>query len=118
MRSPADVFVVAQERFWRLFARNAAKNIDRLLIEPTGLAALSGILDTLELPGIRELVDVRSIICLVDTTRLREDLAQDVVADQVEAADVLVANRSDLATAEHLEKFNRWGSSLFPPKKA
>ena len=42
------------------------RRLDRLLIEPTGLAALSGILDTLDRPGICEAIDVRSVLCLLD----------------------------------------------------
>lgn len=45
---------------------------DRLLIEPTGLAALSGRLDTLEKEGIREAVDVKSIVYMLDIGRLRD----------------------------------------------
>jgi G3E family GTPase len=90
---------------------------DRLLIEPTGLAALSGILNTLDRPGVRELLDLRSIVCLLDPVRIREDLVREEVSDQVEAADVLLANRSDLASKEQLQKFDRWGAALFPPKR-
>jgi len=46
---------------------------DRLLIEPTGLAALSRVLDTLNRLGIRKAVDVRSIVWLFDPARFRED---------------------------------------------
>ena len=45
----------------------------RLLIEPTGLAALSGILDTLDQPGVREAVDVRSVLCLLDPALFEEN---------------------------------------------
>lgn len=90
---------------------------DRLLIEPTGLAAVSGILDTLDRPGIREAVDVRSIVCLLDPCRLKEALVREEVQDQVEAADVLLASRSDLAKAEQLEAFHAWAGSLFPAKR-
>lgn len=90
---------------------------DRLLIEPTGLAAVSGILDTLDRPGIRESVDVRSILCLLDPARLDEALVREEVQDQVEAADVLLASRPDHATAEQLESFQSWASSLFPAKR-
>ena len=88
----------------------------RLLIEPTGLAALSGILDTLERPGIREAVDLRSIICLLDPSRLQKDLARDEVQDQVEGADILLASHADLATPDALKAFGDWAHSLFPPK--
>jgi len=90
---------------------------DRLLIEPTGLAALSGILDTLDRPKTREAVDVRSIVCLLDPGRLEEDTRRQEVQDQAEAADVLLAGRPDLATAEQLDAFHSWAGALFPPKR-
>lgn len=93
------------------------KKPDRLIIEPTGLAALSGILDVLERPGIREYVDVRSIICLLDPGRRGSDLRREEVQDQIAAADILVANRSDLATKKQLAAFQSWADSLFPPKR-
>lgn len=89
----------------------------RLLIEPTGLAALSGILDTLDRPGIRESVDVQSIICLLDPKRFREDLLKEQVQDQIEAADILIASRPDLATAQQRDEFHEWAHSLFPKKR-
>ncbi len=90
---------------------------DRLLIEPTGLAELSGILDTLGRPGIQDAVDVRSVISLLDPARLNKDLQRDEVKDQIDAADVLLANRSDLAGIDNLETFERWSNDLFPPKR-
>ena len=90
---------------------------DRLLIEPTGLAALSGVLDTLDREGIRESVDVRSVVCLLEPDRLAEDLLREEVRDQVEAADVVLASRSDLATTEQLRAFDSWATGLFPSKR-
>jgi G3E family GTPase len=90
---------------------------DRLLIEPTGLAALSGILDTLDRPGIREAVDVRSVVCIVDPARLDEVGRREALNDQIEAADILLAGRSDLATADQLTAFRSWANALFPPKR-
>jgi len=90
---------------------------DRLLIEPTGLAALSGILDTLDRPGIRTAVDVQSVVCLLDPARLEEALLREEVRDQVDAADVLLASRSDLARPDQLQAFDSWAEDLFPSKR-
>ena len=90
---------------------------DRLLIEPTGLATLSGILDTLARPGIRDAVDVRSIISLIDPARLDLDEVSIETKDQIEAADILLANRSDLASSAQLEAFDTWAGGFFPPKR-
>lgn len=89
----------------------------RLIIEPTGLAALSGILDTLDRKGIREAVDLRSIVCALDLRRFDEELQQDVVKDQIEAADVLLGSRPDLASEEQHASFRDWAGSLFPAKR-
>ena len=89
---------------------------DRLLIEPTGLAALSGILDALDAEPLRDQVEVRSTICLLDPATFHQDLQREEVEDQIEAADALLANRSDLATAEQLEDFSVWAQSFFPRK--
>ena len=89
---------------------------DRLLIEPTGLATLSGILDTLGRSGIREAVDVRSVICMLDPTRLAKDLEREEVKDQIDAADILLASRMDLACLDHREAFDAWSTTVFPPK--
>ncbi|MGF1508443.1 MAG: CobW family GTP-binding protein [Myxococcota bacterium] len=90
---------------------------NRLLIEPTGLATVSGILDTLARPGISEAVDVRSVISLVDPATLHRDLERKEVRDQVEAADVLLASRSDLASESELDAFEAWCRDIYPPKR-
>ena len=76
---------------------------DRLLIEPTGLAAVSGILNTLDRDGFKEKVDIRSIICLMDPARFEEDVMKPEVIDQIESSDVLLASRADLASTEDLK---------------
>lgn len=93
------------------------RNPDRLLIEPTGLAALSGVLDSLDREGVRHKVDVRSTICMLDPATADRDRQREEVVDQIEAADVLLANRSDLATEEQLEAFSAWEQALFPRKQ-
>lgn len=89
---------------------------DRLLIEPTGLATVSGILDTLARPGIKEAVKVQSVIGLLDPARWKEQLERAEVKDQVDAADILLATREDLATSEQLAAFDAWAQDLFPAK--
>ncbi len=91
---------------------------DRLFIEPTGIAAPSAILDTLRLPWFRDAVDRRAVITLVDARRLDVPLELQPAAwrEQVEVADVLVANKADLASAEELARFTAFASSLWPPK--
>lgn len=90
----------------------------RLLIEPSGLALPGAILDLLRRPGIAEAVAVRATITLVDAARFAAGAWRDYDADhaQVDAADVLVGNRADRATAAELDAFRAAAAELWPPK--
>lgn len=88
---------------------------DRLLIEPTGLAHPASIIDTLRSPGLREAVDLRATITIVDPRRFVARLSDPLYADQVRAADVLVAGFADLVSDEVLERFRAAAATLYPP---
>lgn len=90
---------------------------DRVLIEPTGLATLSGILETLGSQGVREAVTVNSIITMVDPSRPELAAKSPTFHDQVEAADLIIGNRCDQATKAQLNEFGEWSRGLWPPKK-
>ncbi len=90
----------------------------RLLIEPTGLAHPAAVIDALRSPGLREVVDVRAVIGLVDPRHCRSErhLGSATWQDQVRIADVLVANKTDLASPEDLAAFHRVADAAWPPK--
>lgn len=90
---------------------------DRLFIEPTGLAHPAAVLDTLTAPGLRDAVDLRATLALVDPARFLDPAvrARDLYADQVLAADVLVANRADRHGADVLARFRTEAAALHPP---
>ena len=92
--------------------------LDRLLIEPTGLGHPARVLDTLRGDGLREAIDLRATVCLVDPQRLNDPRARThpVFRDQAELADVLLANRTDLASPESVARFRHWATGLYPPK--
>lgn len=92
---------------------------DRLLIEPTGLAAPASILDLLRTPSFRTAIALRAVITLVDAARfLRPNgLQDDVFLSQVEVADVLVANRADQTAPDLLDAFRAKAATLWPPKQ-
>jgi G3E family GTPase len=90
---------------------------DRLLIETTGLGHPWRILDALRAEPAAQGVDLRATLCILDPRRLDDRrAASPTFQDQVHLADVLVANKADLADGAALERFQRWASSLFPPK--
>lgn len=93
---------------------------DRLIIEPTGLGHPSKILETLTAEHYSDVLALGPVITLVDPRRLEEERVLENVQfrDQVAAADILVANKTDLATPEQLAHFERWAQALEPAKKA
>lgn len=92
---------------------------DRLLIEPTGLGHPSQILDTLGSEHYRDILAIGPVITLVDPRKLEDPRVLDNVQfrDQVAAADILVANKTDLCTDAQLAHFDQWAEALEPPKQ-
>lgn len=90
----------------------------RLWIEPSGLALPGAILDLLGRPGIAESVQRRATIALVDPRDFATGRWADRDADvaQIDAADVLVANRADLYGADVLDAFRAAAGALWPAK--
>jgi G3E family GTPase len=91
---------------------------DRLLIEPTGLGHPKRILEQLTGGYFRQALEVRASICLVDPRKLKDSryTSNENFVDQIALADVLVANKTDLADAEAMALFHRWVGSSHPVK--
>lgn len=92
---------------------------DRLLIEPSGLARPSAVLDVLSSPGIAPSVSKRAVITLVDPrqfTRRVVDATDDALAEQLAVADVLVGHQSDRCTEAELAAFREAAAGLVPEK--
>ncbi|BES69227.1 GTP-binding protein [Marinobacter nanhaiticus D15-8W] len=92
---------------------------DRLLIEPTGLGHPAQILETLGGEFYRDVLALQANICLVDPRRLEDPrvIGNLHFQDQVAAGDVLVANKTDLCSAEQVAAFWTWAEALEPPKR-
>ena len=92
---------------------------DRLLIEPTGLGHPSQILDTLTSEHYQDVLSLGPVLTLVDPRKLEDPRVLENVhfRDQVAAADILVANKTDLCSTRQLAAFDRWASELDPPKQ-
>lgn len=91
---------------------------DRLLIEPTGVGHPARVLDALRGGDLAPALDVRATVCLVDPHQLADEriTGREVFQDQVELAEILVANKADLRETAEIERFERWARDLFPPK--
>lgn len=92
---------------------------DRLIIEPTGIGHPAGILDTLTNESFAEALDVRAVICLVDPRALEDQrtLENEIFQDQLSLSDILVINKTDLATEQQIGRFEHAALSMFPPKQ-
>ena len=91
---------------------------DRILIEPTGMGHPASILDLLQNKYLKDILEIRATICLVDPRRWANEnvRSHETFQDQINLADVLIANKSDLVEAELAEKFKLWAENLYPPK--
>ena len=83
---------------------------DRLLIEPTGLGHPKQILDMLTAPVYEPWIDLRATLCLLDPRQLLDEKAlnNENFRDQLAAADIIVANKEDRASAESQQAFEAW----------
>lgn len=92
---------------------------ERLLIEPTGLGHPAGVIDVLRGEGLASALELRNVICLVDPRQLDDERYRslETYQDQIALADVLVANKCDLATPQQLQIFADFAAQLYPPKR-
>lgn len=93
---------------------------DRIFVEPTGLARPQDIVDTVARGPLRDRLTVGPVVVLVDPGTVDPTAlsANPLLRQQVEAADVLVASKVDLASEAALARFDTWAGELWPPKLA
>jgi G3E family GTPase len=111
------VCCTAPEGFIDALGAVIAEQPDRLIIEPTGLARPQDIVDTIRRSPHKDALALGPLVVLVDPARLgtKSDDEAELIALQVGIADVLVANRTDLARPEALARFDALAESLWPP---
>lgn len=96
----------------------------RLLIEPTGLGHPKEVMQVLQADYHRDLIALNATITMVDARKLadRRYTEHDTFNQQLEIADVVVANKTDLYGAKELgdlhlylqEKFGHQAKPVFP----
>jgi len=96
----------------------ASPEVDRVIIEPSGLALAGDMVDLLHRLADSCNLDVRPVITLIDPKAIDKPFFQKMpyFIRMVEAANVLVANRCDLAKPEMIARFHEWSAGLYPPK--
>lgn len=85
-----------------------ASRPDRLFIETSGLGHPGGVLKTLTGDHFKTVLSLKASICLVDPEKLLNPLmySSGLFEQQIALADVLVANKVDLASDEAMSKFD------------
>ncbi len=91
---------------------------DRLIIESSGVGHPAGVLKTLGGDGFRDVLDLQAGICLLDPEQLLQADYRDnpLFNEQLQYADILVANKTDRASAPAMQAFAELASSFSPPK--
>lgn len=83
---------------------------DRLLIEPTGLGHPKQILSLLTSDVYSNWLTLNATLCLLDPRQLSDQRVTDNenFRDQLAAADIIVANKSDVTQAQDTQKLDEW----------
>ena len=91
---------------------------DRIIVEPSGVAKPGDIIDLVQGSKAGQGLELRPVICLVDPELflVKNFMDMPLYRDQVESADILVANRCDLVSEETVSNFENSAAQLFPPK--
>lgn len=95
--------------------------VDRIIIEPSGVAMPGEIVDLLHQLRLPFVIDLRPTIVIVDPADVvgMDDPSAPVVPyfdKMIEAADVLVANRCDTASEKTMAAFASFAKTIYPPK--
>lgn len=91
---------------------------DRVIIEPTGLGHPEGLIDIIQSESFKEVLDLRSIICLLDPRVIDqpEVLGHSTFIDQLNLADIIILNKCDLASEQQITAVEQRALAMFPPK--
>lgn len=90
--------------------------VQRILVEATGIAQPSELLESLAESSAKGGIDIGPLVTVVDCAKFAklESMLGDFYLDQIETADLLVANKIDLATPEQLTAATRRLRELNP----
>ena len=93
---------------------------DRLLIEPTGLGHPRQIIETLTGDYYRDVLNLRAVITLIDPRKLQQSRYREhtIYREQLQAADVLVANKADLCDSADENYFRDFVARSEPAPQA
>ncbi|MGE4502523.1 MAG: GTP-binding protein [Thiomicrospira sp.] len=93
---------------------------DRLLVEPTGLSEPDSLADLFLNPALKPHYQLQTLVTIFDSadTCLHELRELNVMRNLVQVADIILLNKTDLATSTHLDALHQSISAIYPPKTA
>ena len=91
---------------------------DRLIIEPSGMGHPRNILKSLTAPVYHNVLDMRACLCLLDPRKLKDlrYLESELFIDQMDVADRIVANKTDLCCSRDKDNFERFIAQRYKNK--
>lgn len=92
---------------------------DRLILEPSGISHPANVVDILRSDDFSGVIDLQNIICMIDPKVVDDPRWQnsEVFHDQVQLADIVVLNWSDLRCQEQIDRCREWVAGFNPPKQ-
>ena len=89
---------------------------DRIIIEPTGLAAPAALEPVFATPPLRDAFRIAAVVAVVDTVRHAAASAAfaDFYPQQVRRSDVVVLNKIDLASPKQVDEARTWACTANP----
>lgn len=98
----------------------ASQELDRLIIEPSGVVFLDRMMGELEVLSDELNLDIRPVAVLVEPESFNAAVRRGLpyYRHLAEWADCLIANFGDTAPPEAIREFLEWGKSLQPAKQA
>ncbi|MBB6431719.1 CobW family GTP-binding protein [Algisphaera agarilytica] len=94
------------------------QDLDRLIIEPSGMASPAQVIDLLRGAQLQLKINLQPAVVMLNTVDFDEETFERMGYYQMfcEAADILVFNRCDQATEPKIERARQWAGKLDPPK--
>lgn len=97
-----------------------SQNLDRLLIEPTGLGEPDVLVDLLQSPFFQERFNVQTVFAVLDafSTGVKEIEQYSIYQNLLNMADVVILNKIEQASSEQVQALENYANKLFPAKAA
>lgn len=95
------------------------QNLDRLIIEPTGLGEPDTLVDLLQSDFFAERFDIQTVFSVFDSqsTTVAEFNEYTILQNLAHMADVVIFNKTDIAQSDTVKSLIQYAEALYPPKQ-